>query len=250
VVHDLAAYLPNPPTAFGGLFNIVAHGGRLFAFYSTTDSLAVVAEILDGAPRPLITSTKYRVQHYGGGLAAEGDHLYAAFGDGQHFQGEGETPGLHGRLVRLSLSTGAVDTLARGLRSPWRIAIHRDSVWIADTGAYLWEEVDRVSVGERSVHLGWPHMEGPHCHVADCSPYRAPILAYPTAAYGCSAVVGGPIWRDRYWFTDFCEAWFRSWDGGDVFLEFDLPGHVVSFGQVGETLYVVGYEGGRVWEVR
>lgn len=249
VVADLTAYLPNPPTGFGGLFNVVAHQGRVFVFYSTTDSLAVVAELVAGVPQPLITSARYRVQHYGGGLDAAGDYLYAAFGDGQHFQGEGETSGLFGRLVRVHLTTLAVDTIARGLRSPWKIDVAGDSVWIADTGAFLWEEINRVAVTDRSVHLGWPHQEGLHCHVSDCSPYRPPLLTYPTAAFGCSAVVGGVVWRGRYWYTDFCEAWFRSTDGADVYHEFDLPGQVIGFGTVGERLYVLGYQGGRVWEV-
>ncbi|MBI2361442.1 MAG: hypothetical protein HYV04_21455 [Deltaproteobacteria bacterium] len=249
-VFDLSPYLPKPATYFGGLFNILYHAGRLFAFYSTTDSLAVISEVLrDGSVRPLLRSAKYRVQHYGGGLAAQGDYLYVALGDGQHFQGEGETTGLYGRLLRLDLRTGAMDTIAKGLRSPWRIALQNDSIWIADTGAFLWEEVNRVSVNDRRVHLGWPHMEGNFCRVDDCSSYQRPVYTYPTAAFGCSAIIGGYVWRGRYWFTDFCEAWFRSIGEDGVRHEFDLAGEVTGFGLVGEDLYVIGFQQGRVWKV-
>ena len=69
--------------------------------------------------------------------------------------------------------------------------------------------------------------------------------------FGCTALLGGAVWEGEYWFTDLCEAWIRSTpDGRTITHHFDLPGRISGIRNVDGRLLVLGYDGGKVWEIR
>ena len=90
---------------------------------------------------------------------------------------EGEPIVLNGTLLRVDPATGAgLPTnpfaassdanerriIAYGLRNPFRFAFRPGSseVWIADVGAGLWEEIDRLPEPTTARNFGWPCYEG------------------------------------------------------------------------------------------
>ena len=114
---------------------------------------------------------------------------------------------------------GRPEVVAVGLRNPWRAVIHGDSLWIADVGQGLWEEVDVVELDRLDaaapVSFGWSAREGTHDFNADQNDAHAafvavdPISEYEHVEGRCSISGGAPlagaittdVW---YVFADFC----------------------------------------------
>ncbi|WP_229416732.1 PQQ-dependent sugar dehydrogenase [Massilia eburnea] len=239
-------------------------------------------------PHPTYTN------HYGGLLAFGPDgYLYAGTGDGG---GSGDPSGnaqnldsLLGKLLRLNVDTPVAplylvppdnpyagqegkrgEIWAYGLRNPWRFAFDAatGSLYIADVGQDMKEEVDVVASTLKPANYGWNVMEGTSCYnAASCSQagLTLPVLEYDHGsnnANGC-AITGGFVYRGkampelagRYLYSDYCKGFLRSflytngavsegkdWAVGDI-------GRVPAFGQdsAGE-LYMLS-EGGKVYQI-
>jgi hypothetical protein len=239
-------------------------------------------------PHPTYTN------HYGGLLAFGPDgYLYAGTGDGG---GSGDPGGnaqnldsLLGKLLRLNVDTPVAplylvppdnpyagqegkrgEIWAYGLRNPWRFAFDAatGSLYIADVGQDMKEEVDVVASTLKPANYGWNIMEGTGCYnAASCSQsgLTMPVFEYDHGsnnANGC-AITGGFVYRGkampelagRYLYSDYCKGFLRSflyangavsegkdWAVGDI-------GHVPAFGQdsAGE-LYMLS-EGGKVYQI-
>jgi len=109
------------------------------------------------------------------------------------------------------------ETLAYGLRNPWRFSFDRETgdVWIGDVGQDRQEEIDVLPAGERQLpNFGWSAFEGRVRYRGhDINP-RGKLLG-PVAVYGrrggCS-VTGGFVYRGRalpglrgrYLYGDLC----------------------------------------------
>jgi glucose/arabinose dehydrogenase len=206
--------------------------------------------------------------HYGGQLAFGPDgFLYVGIGDGTD-KAEAQDPGsLLGKLVRIDVRrpSAAPEIVAYGLRNPWRFAFDRvtGDLVIGDVGADTWEEIDVLRHGERRpVNFGWPAYGGRE-RLAEPAPSVQgklvfPVLAYHHALNGCSAVVGGyvyrgssvPALRGRYLYGDFCSGriWsvrLRAGRASDRRLELTLASLLSSFGEDGAGgLYVCAYSYG------
>ena len=144
------------------------------------------------------------------------------------------------------------ETVALGLRNPWRLAFDGDDLWVADVGQDLWEEVNVVRGGlDGLVNFGWDVYEGTErVEEHDLGPGR---LVEPVAQYGhdlgCSITGGhvvaqGPL-TGRYVYGDFCSGRVFSLDaesGGDVREETVRVEQLTSFGRdaEGRTLLVSG----------
>jgi glucose/arabinose dehydrogenase len=124
---------------------------------------------------------------------------------------------------------------ARGFRNAFAFDIDPRSgrVFVNDVGGSRFEEVDAVKAGD---NLGWPMCEGPG---------RQPKLVDPRYAYahdqGC-AITGGAfyapahasfpaVWRDGYFFADYCANEIRWLAPGEpttvqVFGRTSVPGPV------------------------
>ena len=153
-----------------------------------------------------------------------------------------------GKLLRVDVSTlpAAPAHFAKGLRNPWRYSFDRATgdLYVADVGQNLFEEIDFVPAPVASgVNFGWNIMEGRHCfNTADFNTplpncamtgLTLPVLDYchstsqndctgaeTTHPAGC-AITGGfvyrgcrmPDLRGRYFYSDFCAAFIRSFKG-------------------------------------
>jgi len=236
-----------PASEFGGLLGLAVLEGTLYAAYS--DSLERLT-VSDREGRVVYRSAPYGIKHFGGGLAAHGGRLLLGYGNGVDFTGPGDPR--HGGVVSIDPATLRVDTLAVGLRSPFKLAVWNDTLVVSSSGEFLHEGIYRFGLSSPSVtDFGYPAWEGPVCHVAaPCPPRTPPWYTYPTAAFGCSAVVGGAVWDGLYWFGDFCEGWIRTLGpDGRVTHRLDLPGRISGLKTLGADLYVIGYDKGRVWRI-
>ena len=248
VVYDLTSIVPADLNFVDGLLNLLVAEGRTFAFLTTADSKVLVAELKGPRVDTLLLADGFGIEHQGGGLALWKGQLLAAFGDGD--SGTGRGPGLEGRLVSINLTTRARRELARGLRNPWRMALHGDSLWMVDAGDRSWEEVDVLDLNQAEPDFGWGVAEGPDCDTGQsCTGVTWPKYAYPTGPE-CSTVVGAAWYESRFWFGDYCEGWIRSLGADGVRYQLDLGDHIVAIAQTspGEAPYVVT-SAGKIWRV-
>jgi len=165
---------------------------------------------------------------------------------------------------------------ARGLRNPYRFSFDRTTgdLYLADVGQDELEEINVVAaaaLAAQGPNFGWDVMEGTACVGNDPSPAPPcgdPLLTLPVYGYGpggggfCGAsVIGGYVYRGaipelagRYFFSDFCQGFFRSfqWNGAGGIVgqaqELDLApdvGAVSLVSGIGQDaageLYVVDY---------
>ncbi len=173
--------------------------------------------------------------HNGGQLAFGPDgYLYIAMGDG----GSGGDPQrngqnknvLLGKILRIDVRDrtryavprdnpfaaggGRGEIWAYGLRNPWRFSFDGTTLWAADVGQNLYEEIDIIVKGG---NYGWNVMEASSCYNAsqcDRTGLVLPVTEYGRSG-GCS-VTGGYVYRGTqadldgiYFFADYCSG--RVW---------------------------------------
>ena len=201
---------------------------------STVESTAV---------RVLTIPHRAFANHNGGQLQFGPDGmLYVGIGDGG---GGGDPLGsgqnvdaLLGKILRLDVRTlpyrippdnpfvgqpgKRAEIWAYGVRNPWRFAFDgaTHSLYIADVGQGSREEVDVVAADAAGLNYGWNVWEGTMCYPSGnaCSPagITMPVLDYGHDN-GCS-ITGGYVYRGallpevagRYFYSDFCNGWLRS----------------------------------------
>ena len=218
--------------------------------------------------------------NHNGGLNLFGPDgfLYVGTGDG----GGGGDPNdnsqndasMLGKLLRIDVTTDAVQTWAKGLRNPWRFSFDRGTgdLYIADVGQGSWEEVD-VQPAPTVIggNYGWNIMEGRHCYPptttsCDQTGLTLPVLEYDHSSGACS-ITGGfvyrgcrmPDLRGTYFYSDYCSAFIRTFkgvSGGNAQNLADRTGDlapggglsidsVTSFGEDARgELYIADYGGG------
>jgi glucose/arabinose dehydrogenase len=203
--------------------------------------------------------------HYGGQLAFGPDgRLYVGIGDGNEAAAAQDPASLLGKLIRLDVGREPVEpeVVAYGLRNPWRFSFDRatGNLYVGDVGADTWEEIDVLPRGTRwPVNLGWPAYGGRErtSEPWPTAPGRlvSPVFVYRHRAKGCSAVIGGyvyrgravPALRGRYVFGDFCAGSVSSMrvargHARDLRLEAKLGRLLSSFGEDARgELYVCAY---------
>jgi glucose/arabinose dehydrogenase len=152
---------------------------------------------------------------------------------------------------------------AYGLRNPWRFSFDGTtrSLYIADVGQGSREEVDVVAAGTTGLNYGWNIWEGTICYPSGTACNSAgitmPLIDYDHSE-GCS-ITGGYVYRGsalpevagRYFYSDFCGGWLRSFFvvGGAASERIDwgvVPvGNIQSFGVDSTSeLYVLTSAGG------
>lgn len=125
-----------------------------------------------------------------------------------------------GKILRLDVDSPAKPkVVALGFRNPWRFSFDRSTgdLFVGDVGDNLWEEIDVVRRGTRGVpNFGWDAYEGSalrtdaEAGVPDVA--LAPFVEYGHSRRGCSAVIGGFVYRGRdvasargrYFYGDTC----------------------------------------------
>jgi glucose/arabinose dehydrogenase len=115
---------------------------------------------------------------------------------------------------------GGPETVAYGLRNPWRFDFDPASggMFIPDVGRWNSEELNFLPADHApSPNLGWPLAEGNECLI-DCGARDDliwPVFEYTQTDDRC-AIIGGatyggtatPAWRDVYVFADLCSGEF------------------------------------------
>jgi glucose/arabinose dehydrogenase len=267
-----------------------AANGNVFVYLTNPDGdLAVErytaspgADVASATPTPVITIPHRANSNHNGGLVTFGPDgmLYMGTGDGG---GAGDGPGnaqnpnvLLGKLLRLDVRTlpyaipasnpfvGQAgkrgEIWAYGLRNPWRWDFDDASLYIADVGQNLYEELDVAPATLAGVNYGWNTMEATHCFSpsSGCSTagLRLPVAEYDHGK-GCS-ITGGFVYRGaqlpevtgHFFYSDYCTGFLASLTGdaarGFVTRPWSVPnaGNVLSFGEDGSgELYVLTASG-------
>jgi glucose/arabinose dehydrogenase len=294
------------PAAEGGLLGLAFHPNyatnrKFYIHYTATPSgNVVVAEYTATSGGDTANTTETRIintahggwNHCGGMLAFGKDgYLYAAVGDGAiggSVLGQSPAPGLDptsqyfllGKLLRIDTANLTVPPSGNksgyvwdwGLRNPWRFSFDRQdgTLYIADVGKVLYEEVNVEPVGTPPRNYGWDTMEGNHCYSAtSCNQTGLTLPAVEHGRSEAGSIIGGYVYRGsklscmkgRYIYGDYVTNNFFAftWNGSSATDKLDLssdlnPGSsitgVASFGEdaAGE-LYVVSVSTGRVYRI-
>jgi len=176
--------------------------------------------------------------HNGGALHfGPGGKLFVAVGENTRTDRAQSLTSLLGKLLRLekdgtlptdnpfyTRTTGSYRAIwALGLRNPFSFAVQPGTgrLFINDVGASRWEELNE---GVAGANYGWPDSEGPTTDYR----YRAPLFAYPHGSgtsSGCAISAGvfyNPArphfpaeYTGRYFFSDYCGGWIRTYDPRD-----------------------------------
>jgi glucose/arabinose dehydrogenase len=232
---------------------------RLYVSYTDRNGDSRVVRYVGRRPsKQLLFVDQPYPNHNGGDLQFDaGGRLYLGLGDG----GSGGDPEQRaqnlgsrlGKLLRWREGAGW-QTVALGLRNPWRFTFDRHgNLWIADVGQNAVEEIDfrRASAVGRLANYGWSRYEGRAVFDASHRLSTRGGLVGPTWTYthdeGCS-VSGGAVYGGRYWFGDFCSGtiWsFRVGAAGRLSAAVRV-GHVDSPSSIrvaGGKLYVTSLSG-------
>ena len=255
------------------------HDDLLYVNYTGLDGATRIVEYRfgkDGADpgsQRVVLRIPQPARNHNGGMIAFGPEgsLWVGMGDGGgggdrfgHGQ-QGDT--LLGAMLRIEVGPEvtpygvaddygfeAAEVWAIGVRNPWRFAFDGRDLWIADVGQDAREEINRVTVDDRGLNLGWPVYEGSNCfgNGPRCGDggFTFPVHEYRHPE-GCS-ITGGYVYRGEaipqlrghYFFSDFCSGFIRSIaPSGEVFDWTERTGvfrGVSSFGvdQDGELLLV------------
>jgi glucose/arabinose dehydrogenase len=246
--------------------------------------------------RIILQVDKPQMNHNGGTIAFGRDgYLYIPLGDGggANDVGVGHSPKtgnaqntstMLGKILRIdvnNISKGMAYSIpadnpfvvkegylpeiwAYGLRNPYRISFDKggnNSLFLADAGQNLWEEVDIITKGG---NYGWNIKEGAHCFDPN-SPNKSPatcmnkgykgeslidpIIDYDGHKINRTVVVGGYIYRGKalpqfegdYIFGD----WSSSFTKGDGMLLAAMPSAAGMLWKI-EEIKVAGNNTGRI----
>jgi glucose/arabinose dehydrogenase len=229
---DIRGRVRNGPLI--GLLSIAFHpryaeNGRFYLQYAGRRGNLYVVEFhaRGGIRLPRSSRVLLRVRtsaspysHVGGQLAFGPDgRLYAGVGDGLDPDAAQDRSSPLGKILRLDVDRpGQAQLVALGVRNPWRFSFDQATgdLYIGDVGAERWEEVDVRRAGSTAVpNYGWGVYEGPE-RVKPSPLTRKevslPLVAYRHRANGCSAIVGGFVYRGsevrgargRYVYGDLC----------------------------------------------
>ena len=213
-------------------------GDTVIAEYQATPANAARAD--PGSARILLEVDQPYSNHNGGQLAFGPDgFLYIGLGDGGS-AGDPQNNGqrlntLLGKILRIDVDADSggeyaiprdnpfardpealPEIWAFGLRNPWRFSFDQEtgSMWIADVGQEVLEEVNRVQADAPGLNYGWDDMEGSQCYEPSSGCERTgkvlPVTEY-SHEFGCS-ITGGfvyrgsefPSLRGGYIFGDYC----------------------------------------------
>ncbi len=257
-----------------GLLGLAFHPSGRYAFVNFTDprgdTVVAAVKVSDdgtfdvGSRRDLLQLAQPYPNHNGGEvLWGPDDALWVPTGDGGS-GGDPDRVALNprsrlGKLLRIDVDTGVVETWASGLRNPWRgsfDAITGD-LWLADVGQRAWEEITVAPAAThwgRDASFGWSAFEGTHRFHEDqtVESHLPPTFEYPHGDEGCS-ITGGVRYRGRaipalwgaYVFADYCSGRVRALPVND-----DLTvGEPVDLARLDRAVAVRADTFGEIWVV-
>jgi glucose/arabinose dehydrogenase len=266
----------------GGLLSVAfspeyATNGLFYVDYTDLDRNTHVVEYRTGPDGSAIPSSARELlfvqqvggfpNHKGGQLAFdEQGRLYVGMGDGgtdpnnparddplNHGQDLSSNLGKLLRAEPPALTTWTI--VANGLRNPWRFSFdgRNGNLWLGDVGAGTFEEVDFLPRARLNAltNFGWSRYEGPSVYHPNVKLQGSGRLTLPVYAYlhgAACAIVGGYVYRARYFYGDYCTDDVYAFKTGRKGRT-SRPGQVgavpglVSFGLVGSNLYGASMQG-------
>ncbi len=219
----------------------------------------------------IITIAHRDFANHNGGLVAFGPDgfLYIGTGDGG---GGGDPLGngqnldsLLGKLLRIDVRNSSAgepyavpplnpfvgqagrrgEIWAYGLRNPWRYAFDAATglLYVADVGQNRREEVNVAATAAGGLNYGWNITEGSLCFPGDPCDKQGltlPILEYGHDASGGCSITGGYVYRGsaipelrgRYFYSDFCNGWLRSFVPSNGIAAERIDWNVANVGQI------------------
>ncbi len=298
-------YIPGA-AAEGGLLGLAFHPNyatnrKFYVHYTAQPSgNVVIAEFTATSGGDTANTTETRIintthgawNHCGGMLAFGKDgYLYGAIGDGAVGSSVlGQSPAqsldptgtyyLLGKLLRIDTANLTTPPSGNksgyiwdwGLRNAWRFSFDRQdgTLYIADVGKSLYEEVNVEPYGSTPRNYGWDTMEGTHCYQATtCNQTGLTLPAIDHPRTEMASIIGGYVYRGsklacmkgRYLYSDYVTNNFFAftWNGSIATDKMDLssdlnPGTsitgIASFGEDADgELYVVSVSMGRVYRI-
>ena len=281
--HGLLGLAFHPDFAHNHLFYVDysdVHGDTRVVEYHSAGGVADPA-----SARELLFVQQPYPNHKGGQLAFDANGLlYVGMGDGGTNPDNGPTgigdpenraqnpDSRLGKLLRIDpLKHEGWETVAYGLRNPWRFSFDRQTgnLWIGDVGAATFEEVDfrpAARVGS-TANYGWSRYEARRTYNAAITLRAGTDVVFPTWSYhhtftgpggGDCGVIGGYVYRGarvraargRYFFGDLCSGrvWsFRVGPNGRASKVATMRSFVPALSSFGEAangeLYALGYNG-------
>jgi glucose/arabinose dehydrogenase len=255
----------DPNFSSNGFFYVNYTGALGATFISRFHASGNIAD--PNSEKVLLHITQPFPNHNGGGMAFGPDsYLYLGLGDGG---AEGDPLGngqnkntMLGKILRIDVDHGdpyaipadnpfahgggKAEIWEYGLRNPWRFSFDKfsGSLYIADVGQDLWEEVDVTPANAGGLNFGWNYYEGMHPYAGQPPAgvnFTLPVVEYSHAAGGC-AIIGGYVyrgalkeWQGIYFYGDECSGkiWglIHSDNGWQSQVLFETGANITTFGR-------------------
>lgn len=270
-----------------------ATNGYFYVDYLDAQSNTVIARYNRDAVNPdiadptsahvVLNITQAWGRHQGGCVAFGPDgYLYISSGDGGISENGQDTNTLLGKMLRIDVNNGVTYTIPEtnpfattdgadeiwsyGMRNPWKFTFSRadGSMWIADVGESVYEEINKVSVTTPGLNFGWRCYEGDATYDTTLNCPEESTLTFPVAqydhAYGCS-ITGGYVYtgteypnlQGKYFFADYCSnriGWVSSTEPNAITWTEPFEGNFTTFGQdANGELYLAGGSNGTVYKI-
>ena len=235
-----------------GLLGITLHpnfatNGKCYLFYTKADATVHYLDVIVITPANQVSSVTHIMEfdpilngfHNGGALTFKDGFLYIAIG-------ESNTPAqatildtYRGKILRLTENgdpapgnpyynePGATrqkrSIWAIGMRNPWKMSLDPVSgkLFVINVGGN-YEEIDDVTNPDASKNYDYGWDQNGRSGPEQAANTILPVFAYPHPNWGCAITSGvffNPTatnypnqYRNRFFFSDWCDDWFRSVD--------------------------------------
>jgi glucose/arabinose dehydrogenase len=279
-----------------GLLGITLHpdfatNGKCYLFYTKADMTVHYLDVIVITAANQVSTVTHVMEfdpilngfHNGGALLFKQGFLYVAIGESNTPAQSAMLDTYRGKILRLTENgdpapgnpyynePGATrqkrSIWAIGMRNPWKMSLDPVSgkIFVANVGGN-YEEIDDVTNPDptKNYNYGWDQngRSGPE------QPANTILAAfyYPHANWGCAITSGvffnpaatnyPPEYRNRFYFSDWCNDWFRSIDAtnpGNGYTELSATGFGsilgTSVGVDGNIYYILYNNTGSLWRV-
>lgn len=238
-----------------GLLGITLHpdfaaNGKCYIFYTNPDMTRHYLDVIVISAANQVTSVNRVMEfdpiingfHNGGALLFKGGLLYIAIGESNSSAESAKLDTYRGKILRLTedgqpapgnpyyneagASRQKRSIWAIGMRNPWRMSLDPVSqkLFVIDVGGN-YEEINDVTNPDpaRNYNYGWDQngRSGPD----QAANTIQAAFYYPHPNWGCAITSGvffnppstnyPPQYRNRFYFSDWCNQWYRSVDASN-----------------------------------
>jgi len=279
-----------------GLLGITLHpnfatNGQCYLFYTKADMTVHYLDRLVITPANQVSSVTHIMEfdpilngfHNGGALVFKDGFLYVAIGESNTPAQATMLDTYRGKILRLTENgdpapgnpyynePGATrqkrSIWAIGMRNPWKMSLDPVSgkLFVVNVGGN-YEELDDVTNPDPSKNYDYGWDQNGRSGPEQAANTILPVFAYPHPNWGCAITSGvffnptatnyPAAYRNRFYFSDWCNDWFRSVDAtnpGNGYTEFSATGFGsilgTSVGIDGNIYYIRYNTTGSLWRI-